>query len=122
MRIAVIILAVFLAQAALAGSWEERPYKKSFAKEHHGRVDASVRGGRKVDVLTRKHAVEFEKARNWDKAIEKSLENSNRSGKKAGIAIIKEGNSLDDYRVRQLKREIRQRDLDIEVWEMEEED
>ncbi|NCD24772.1 MAG: hypothetical protein EOL86_04150 [Deltaproteobacteria bacterium] len=86
-------------------------------------MDARVGSDSKVDVLTREHAVEVEKARNWDnKAIDKSLENANRSGKKAGIAIIREGSSLDDYRVRRLKREIRTRDLDIKVWEIENKD
>lgn len=117
-----VVLTILLAQAVWGGTWGERPYKKSFSKEHHGRVDARVGSGSKVDVLTREHAVEVEKARNWDKAIDKSLENANRSGKKAGIAIIREGNSLDDYRVRRLKREIRTRDLDIKVWEIENKD
>ena len=66
----------------------ERWYAERAAEEYGGSLDVPMPDGTLCDIITARHAIEVEFARNWREALGQSLNCAFQSGRIAGILLI----------------------------------
>jgi len=98
------------------------PEKKSEAfhrdricKKWNGTPEYTLDDGARVDCLTDQYAVEFDFSNKWAEAVGQALYYSMKTGKKAGIVLIMNGNSSQAH-LERLKEVIGYYKLDIKIW------
>ena len=72
-----------------------------------------------IDCITKTHAIKFEPAANWDKAIGEALFYGFKTGKKAGLVLIFEKKDDDVYWQR-MNHVLEHFNLPIDVWKISE--
>lgn len=68
-----------------------------------------------MDCLTDQYAVEFDFSNKWAEAVGQALYYSMKTGKKAGIVLIMNGNSSNEH-LERLKRVVGHYRLGIKIW------
>ena len=107
---------LLFASQALAGHaqperyWQERVCSTMSGEAEHRLFDAT-----RVDCLTADHAIEFDFAVKWAESLGQALYYASRTGKRAGIAIIKEDDGDQRY-IERLQHAIAFHGLPVDVW------
>lgn len=112
------LLTAFLFLSLPLSAAERRPerwYQERVAAALDGKMEAKVENGR-VDVLTKTHAIEVEKAAAWKQAIGQALWYALQTEKQAGIVLIIEDAKRDRPHVIRLGSVIEANKLPIKVW------
>lgn len=97
---------------------KEKDYQAAFCEPLKGETEHRLSDQTRVDCLTDEYAIEVEFSRKWAEAIGQSLFYSLHTGKKAGIALIINGNKEYKYYIR-LNSTIEHFKLPITVWKIE---
>lgn len=95
--------------------WNEQEHVKFHCL---GEIEYRLPDNTRVDCLTETHAIEYDWGKKWAEAIGQSLFYSAMTGKRAGIVLIVNPRTKDRY-LRRLQTTIRTKNLDIDVWTME---
>ncbi len=112
-----LILFFILFSATSFAAEKEIWYQKVWCEGKNGKVEYKLKDGRRVDCLTKTHAIEMDFASKWPEAIGQSLDYSMLTGKKAGIVLILNKNSeLEHWR--RLKLVIKHYKLPITTWRL----
>jgi len=90
-------------------------YRDRICKKWNGTPEYTLDDGARVDCLTDQYAVEFDFSNKWAEAVGQSLYYSMKTGKKAGIVLIMNGNSSQRH-LERLKEVIGHYRLDIKIW------
>jgi len=90
-------------------------YRDGICKKWNGTPEYTLDDGARVDCLTDQYAVEFDFSNKWAEAVGQSLYYSMKTGKKAGIVLIMNGNNSQAH-LERLKEVIRHYRLDVKIW------
>ena len=82
-----LFLAIFTTTIASA-TQKETWYQQVWCEGKGGIVEKKLDDGRRVDCITKTHAIEMDFAKKWLEAIGQSLDYAMLTGKKAGIVLI----------------------------------
>ena len=89
---AIATLAFIVTWFALGAMFEESDWQVAFnSKVTHGKLEVKTPNG-SIDILTETHAIEVDHARNYRAGIKQALQYSAETKKKAGLALIMDGN------------------------------
>ncbi len=106
-----LLVSTALAEEKKGEAW----YQERIAAALKGKREAKVENGR-VDVLTKTHAIEVERASGWKQAIGQALWYAFQTGKEAGIVLIVEDEKRDRAHAIRLGSVIDANKLRIKVW------
>lgn len=93
-------------------------YEEKWCREHGGTLDAVLPDQTRSDCMTDTHAVAFEFASEWPKALGRALYYSLQSGKKPGVVLIMEDERQDLRYWLRLNTTILHHKLPVETWEV----
>lgn len=107
---------LFNAQTITAAE-SEHWYQEVWCKGMSGEVEHRLKDGRRIDCLTKSHAIEVEFAHKWPEAIGQSLDYSMLTGKDAGIVlIIRKQSDLQHWD--RLNKVITHYQLPVKLWKL----
>jgi hypothetical protein len=108
-----------MASAGAPGKHERslRWRQEKWCREHGGTTDAVLPDQTRSDCVTDTHAIAFQFARDWSKALGLALYYSLQSGKKAGVVLIIEDEKQDLRYWLRLNTTILHFKLPVETWE-----
>lgn len=119
----ILLLLAFFIETASAAAPENKHahskkwYQESWCREHGGTLDATLPDQTRADCVTNTHAVAFEFAPDWAKALGHALYYSLQTGKKPGVVLVVEDEKQDlRYWIR-LNTTILHFKLPVETWE-----
>ena len=92
-------------------------YQDVWCEGYDGQTEVEQDDGTRVDCLTSNHAIEMEFARKWREAIGQSLHYALKTGRKAGIVLILQKPSDEQY-WRSLGEIIKHYRLPITLWRL----
>jgi hypothetical protein len=90
-------------------------HRDKICKKWNGTPEFTLDDGARVDCLTDQYAVEFDFSSKWAEAIGQSLYYSLKTGKKAGVVLIMNGNSSQAH-LERLKDVVGHYRLDVKIW------
>ena len=96
---------------------KEHWYQDVWCESKGGKVEHKLKDGRRVDCLTKEHAIEVEFARKWPEAIGQSLDYSMLTGKQAGVVLILQSDKDHTYWQR-MSQLINHYQLPITAWKL----
>jgi len=97
------------------GKKSEAFHRERICKRWNGTPEYTLDDGARVDCLTDQYVVEFDFSNKWAEAVGQALYYSMKTGKKAGIVLIMNGNSSQAH-LERLKDVIGHYRLDIKIW------
>ena len=95
----------------------KRWYQEKWCREHGGTVDAVLHDQTRSDCVTDTHAIAFELAQDWAKALGHALYYGMQTGKKPGVVLIIEDEKQDLRYWLRLNTTILHFKLPVETWE-----
>ncbi|MCH7499238.1 MAG: hypothetical protein IH886_04410 [Nitrospinae bacterium] len=90
-------------------------HRDRICKKWNGTPEYTLDDWERVDCLTDQYAVEFDFSNKWAEAVGQALYYSMKTGKKAGIVLIMNGDSSQSH-LERLKAVIGHYRLDIKIW------
>lgn len=123
-KVSISILLLITMLSAIAAAAEsgkhahpQRWYQEKWCREHGGTVDVVLPDKTRSGCVTDTHAVAFEFASDWAKALGHALYYSLQSGKKPGVVLIVEDEKQDLRYWLRLNTTILHFKLPVETWE-----
>lgn len=92
-------------------------YQKVWCEGKGGKVEERLDDGRRVDCLTKQHAIEMDFASKWPEAIGQSLDYGMLTKRQAGIVLILNSKS-DIQHWERLKKVVEYYKLPITLWRL----
>ncbi len=108
-----LLLAPALVMARPVESW----YQKVWCEGVGGEIEHRLPDGRRIDCLTKTHAIEIEFARKWPEAIGQSLAYSMMAQKEAGIVLLL-NNKQEILYWERLNSVVQHYNLPIRLWRL----
>ncbi len=93
----------------------ESYYRDVICMKWKGTAEYNLDDGARVDCLTDEYAVEFDFSNKWAEAVGQALYYSMKTGKKAGVVLLMNGNSSRAH-LERLKDVVGHYRLDIKIW------
>ena len=92
-------------------------YQKVWCEGKGGKVEQRIKDGRRVDCITKSHAIEMDFANKWPEAIGQAMDYAMLTNKKAGIVLILTKPS-DQQHWKRLQRVVTHYQLPIKLWKL----
>ncbi len=103
--------------ANLNAAPKEQWYQAVWCDGKGGRSEVQLPDHRRIDCMTRTHAIEVEFARKWPEAIGQSLGYARATGLRAGIVLVLKKPADETY-WKEMNAVITHFDLPITVWKL----
>ena len=111
-----LILLLVTSMPAISGQ-RENWYQNVWCEGMTGQVEFRLKDGRRIDCLTREHAIEIEFAHKWTEAVGQSLDYAMLTGKAPGIVLIVKKKADLQYWKR-LQKLVAHYQLNIRLWKL----
>lgn len=96
---------------------DELWYQKVWCEGKGGKVESRLDDGRRVDCITKTHAIEMDFANKWPEAIGQSLDYAMLTQKQAGIVLILKSHK-DSLHWERLQKVVSHYQLPITLWKL----